>query len=124
MRIRPLPSTGLLIALLLAVILLALRFNPAPHRHHSNHIPGLTFEARKNGRRGPVILVVTSVQDRGPAAGAHIAAGDVIDRIDGRPIPSLAAVGAAVRRDRGKTMLLHLRHAGESGYKRLPASRH
>ena len=71
----------------------------------------------------PVALVVTSVEDASPAANAPIAAGDVIDRIDGHPIASVAAVRKAVRRDarHGRGIDVRVRHAGRWRYKHLPA---
>lgn len=119
---RALPSASLLLIALIAVILLAVRFAPAPHPHRTDQIPGLTYGLRAHAR-APLSLVVTSVEDEGPAAAAGIAAGDVIDRIDGRPITAPSQVGAAVGRDRARGVLLHVRHRGVSVYKRLPATR-
>lgn len=62
----------------------------------------MTFEAEPVRHHQPIALVVTSVEDGGPAAKADIAAGDRIDRIDGRPIASAADAAARLRRDARK----------------------
>lgn len=123
LRLRTMPSTGLLLASLAAVIFVAAELYAAPHPHASDQIPGLTYEAERGTGRPAVALVVTSVEDSGPAARAGIATGDVIDRIDGRPIASTAAVGKALRRDVKSGVTLRVRHAGQNRYKHLPAAR-
>jgi membrane-associated protease RseP (regulator of RpoE activity) len=117
------PPAGALLLTLAAVIALAVHLVRPPHRHAGDQLPGLTYEAERRAPRAPLALVVTSVQDNGPAAKADIAAGDVIDGIDGRPIASLSSVGRAVRSDARKGPLLHIRHKGESRYKHLPSAR-
>ena len=117
---RPMPPAGALLLTLAAVIALAIHLVAPPHRQRSDQLPGLTYEAKRRAPRAPLALVVTSVQDNGPAAKADIAAGDVIDGIDGRPIASLSSVGRAVRSDARNGPLLHIRHKGESRYKHLP----
>lgn len=114
------PPAGALLLTLAAVIALAVHLVQAPRRHRGDQLPGLTYEAERDTPHAPLALVVTSVQDNGPAAKADIAAGDVIDGIDGRPIASVASVGRAMRSDSGQGPLLHIRHAGESRYKHLP----
>ena len=89
--------------------------------HRGDQLPGLTYEPERPAPRAPIALVVTSVQDGSPAAKADIAAGDVIDRIDGKPIASVSAVAHAVKSDATKGVELHIRHAGKSRYKHLPA---
>ena len=121
-RIHALPSTGLLLGLLAGVMALAWQLNPSPARHRANQIPGLTYEVRQNDRAHALFLVVTSVEDDGLAANADIEPGDVIDRIDGKPIASRSAVGEAVRRDHGG-VLLHLRPHRATGDRRLPVDR-
>jgi hypothetical protein len=120
---RPRPSTAVLLALLAAVIALALWCNPAPHRRPSDPLAGLTYEARSAAGRTAATLVVTSVADRGPAAGAGIAVGDVIDRIDTASVGTTASIRKAVRRDGARGVLLHIRHGGISRYTYLPAAR-
>jgi S1-C subfamily serine protease len=120
---NPRLSTAVLLAILAMVVAAALWLNPASRRHRHDQLSGLTYEVRPAGRRGPVTLIVTSVADEGAAARAGIAAGDVIDRIDHRPIPSPAAIGAAARHDGNRGVLLHIRHAGENRYTYLPVDR-
>ena len=120
---RPRLSTAVLLAILAMVVAGALLINPAPLRHRHNQLSGLTYEVRPAGHRGPVTLIVTSVADAGAAARAGIAAGDLIDRIDRRPIPSPAAIGVAARHDGNKGVLLRVRHAGENRYTYLPVDR-
>lgn len=117
---RQMPPAGALLLTLAAVIALAVHLVRPPHAHTGDQLPGLTYEAERKAPRAPIALVVTSVQDNGPAARADIAAGDVIDGIDGRPIASLSSVGRAVRSDARRGPLLHIRHKGESRYKHLP----
>ena len=114
------PPTALLILLLAGIVFLSARLYASPHSRGGGQVGGLTFEAEPVRRHQPIALVVTSVQDNGPAARADIAAGDVIDGIDGRPIASLSSVGRAMRSDARSGPLLHIRHAGESRYKHLP----
>lgn len=106
-----------------AVVALAAHLAAAPRPHPGGQIPGLTYEAAPAAPHRPLALVVTSVQDGSAAARADIAAGDVIDRIDGRAIPSASSVGRAMRDNAAKGILLHIRHAGESRYKHLPSAR-
>lgn len=120
-RGRPMPPAGAMLIMLAAVVALAVHLAAPPRRHRDDQLPGLTYETERASPRAPIALVVTSVQDGGPAAKADIGAGDVIDRIDGRPIASVSAVGRAMRSDKGRDVLLHIRHAGESRYKHLPA---
>lgn len=120
---RPRLSTAALLALLALVIALALWLNPASRHHGRDQLSGLTYEIRPAHHRAPVTLIVTSVADGGAAARAGITAGDVIDRVDRRPIRSPAAIGAAARRDGGKGLLLHIRHGGANRYTYLPADR-
>lgn len=118
------PPPGILLALLAAVVALSAHLAAPPHVARADQIPGLTFEparAPAHTPRAPIALIVTSVEDGSAAAKADIAAGDVIDRIDGKPIASVSAVGKAVRSDAGNGVILHIRHAGQSRYKQLPA---
>ena len=117
------PPAGALLITLAAVIALAAHLASSPHPHRRDQIPGLTYETERKAPHAPLALVVTSVQDGSPAAKADIAAGDVIDGIDGKPIRSVSAVTRAVRSDEGRDVLLHIRHEGESRYKHLPARR-
>ena len=116
-------STAELLAILALVIALALWLNPAPRRHGRNQLSGLTYEIRPANHRAPLTLIVTSVADEGAAARAGISAGDVIDRVDRRPIASPAAIGTAAQRDGDKGLLLHIRHGGANRYTYLPADR-
>lgn len=120
-RFRTMPSTALLLAMLAAILILAARLYAAPHPRRTDQIPGLTYEAQQRERRQPIALVVTSVEDDGPAARAQIATGDIIDRLDGQPIASVAAIGAMLRRDARQGITLRVRHDGQIGYKHLPA---
>ena len=64
---------------------------------YEQEIPGLTIEQRPNNSQPKVEkLIVTSVASMGPAHDAGIAAGDVIDSIDGRPVASMRELHAAV----------------------------
>lgn len=121
LRLRPMPPASLSLALLASVVALSPRLYAPPHPHGAAQIPGLTYIAQRAKSHTPLALVVTSVEDGGAAAKAGIVAGDVIDAIDGKPVASPDAVAAALRSDGGKTILLHIRHGGESRYKRLPA---
>lgn len=123
MRFHPMPPTGLSLVLLASVVAFAPRVYSASHARRNDQIPGLTYERQPDAPHAPIALVVTSVQDGSAAAKADIMAGDVIDRIDGKPIPSISAVGRAVHSDAAKGIVLHIRHAGESRYKHLPAAR-
>ena len=114
------PPAGALLLTLAAVASLPPPSGAPPHPPGKGPLPGLTYEAKRKAPHAPLALVVTSVQDNGPAARADIAAGDVIDGIDGRPIASLSSVGRAMRSDARSGPLLHIRHAGESRYKHLP----
>lgn len=120
-RPQPMPPPGALLITLAAVVALAAHLASSPHPHRRDQIPGLTYEAERKTPHAPLALIVTSVQDGSPAERADIAAGDVIDRIDGKPIRSVSAVARAVKSDAGKDVLLHIRHDGESRYKHLPA---
>lgn len=119
-RLRPMPPAGAMLLMLAAVIALAAHLAAAPYPRPGAQLPGLTYEAERASPSAPLALIVTSVQDGSAAAKADIAAGDVIDRIDGRPIPSVSAVARALRSDAAKGVMLHIRHAGESRYKHLP----
>ena len=123
MTARPVPPAGAMLLTLGAVVALAVHLVAPPHPHRGDQLPGLTYEPKRAAPRMPIDLIVTSVQDGGPADKVDIAPGDVIDRIDGNPIASDAAVGRAVRGDAGKAIILHLRHEGESRYKSLPPAR-
>lgn len=123
-RLRPMPPPGVLLAMLAGVVALSAHLAAPPHRIRADQIPGLTFEpanAATHAPHAPIALIVTSVEDGSAAAKADIAAGDVIDGIDGKPITSVAAVGKTVRKDAGHGVILHIRHAGQSRYKHLPA---
>ena len=124
-RSTHIPSSVTLLAMLAAVIGLAVFLACPAQRHRSDAIPGLTYTPKGNAPGTPMALVVTSVEDASPAASAPIAAGDVIDRIDGHPIASVAAVRKTVRRDakRGRGIDVRVRHAGRWRYKHLPAAR-
>ena len=64
---------------------------------YEQEIPGLTIEQQPNNSQPKVEnLIVTSVASMGPAHDAGIAAGDVIDSIDGRPVASMRELHAAV----------------------------
>jgi len=117
------PPAGALLIILAAVVALAAHLASPPHPRPRDQIPGLTYEAERKAPHAPLKLIVTSVQDGSAAAKADIAAGDVIDGIDGKPIHSVSAVTRAVRNDEGRDVLLHIRHEGESRYKPLPARR-
>ncbi|HTM96991.1 MAG TPA: PDZ domain-containing protein [Croceibacterium sp.] len=123
MDASPRPSTAVLLAVLAVVVAGALLLNPAPLRHRHNQLSGLTYEIRPASHRGPVTLIVTSVADEGAAARVGITAGDVIDRIDHRPIPSPAAIAVAARHDGNRGILLRIRHGGENRYTYLPVER-
>ena len=118
---RPMPPASALLLMLAGVVALAAHLAASPFASPGNQIPGLTYEAERPAPHAPLALVVTSVQDGSAAAKADIAAGDIIDGIDGRPIVSVSSVARAVRGDAHKGVLLHIRHAGESRYKHLPA---
>lgn len=49
-------------------------------------ISGLTIEQQPSGTRRA--LIVTSVSSQGPAHDAGIAAGDIVEAVDGRPVES------------------------------------
>lgn len=64
---------------------------------YEQEIPGLTIEQQPNNSQPKVEnLIVTSVASMGPAHDAGIAAGDVIDSIDGRPVASMRELHATV----------------------------
>lgn len=120
---RLLPSTGVLLLLLVAVILLAARWGAGAHRPHRGLIPGLTYEVARPAHGAPEPgLVVTSVEDAGPAAAAGIMVGDRIERIDDRPITALADVAAALKRGATSNLRLVVRHQGTDRYMQLPAA--
>lgn len=121
--VRPMPPAGAMLMMLAAVVALAAHLAAAPTPHPGDQLPGLTYEPERAAPHAPLALVVTSVQDGSAAAKADIAAGDVIDRIDGKPIASVSAVARVVKRDAAKGVELHIRHAGESRYKHLPPAR-
>ena len=121
--LRPMPPARALLAMLAAVVALAAHLAAAPYAPSGEQIPGLTYETARTAPHAPLALVVTSVQDGSAAAKADIAAGDVIDRIDGKPIASVSAIARAVKSDAAKGVELHIRHAGESRYKHLPPAR-
>ena len=74
---------------------------------HEQEIPGLTIEQQPNSSQPRVEkLIVTSVASMGPAHDAGIAAGDVIDSIDGRPVASMRELHAAM--DTFAAPLVHL----------------
>ena len=122
-RPNAMPPAGALLMTLAAVVALAAHLAAAPHSRARDQIPGLTYEPERKAPHAPLALIVTSVEDGSAAAKADIAAGDVIDGIDGKPIRSVSAVTRAVRSDEGRDVLLHIRHEGESRYKHLPAHR-
>jgi lysylphosphatidylglycerol synthetase-like protein (DUF2156 family) len=105
-RLRPMPPAGAMLLMLAAVIALAAHLAAAPYPRPGAQLPGLTYEAERASPSAPLALIVTSVQDGSAAAKADIAAGDVIDRIDGRPIPSVSAVARAVKSDAAKGVML------------------
>ena len=117
------PPTASLILLLAGIIFLSARLYASPHSRGGGQVGGLTFEAEPVRRHQPIALVVTSVEDGGPAAKADIAAGDRIDRIDGRPIASAADAAARLRRDARKGVTLRIRRGIRTSYKHLPATR-
>ena len=64
---------------------------------YEQEIPGLTIEQQPNKSQPKAEnLIVTSVASMGPPHDAGIAAGDVIDSIDGRPVASMRELHAAV----------------------------
>lgn len=120
---RLLPSTGVLLVLLVAVILLAARWGAGGRQPHLGLIPGLTYELERTAGGAPEPgLIVTSVEDEGPAAVAGIAVGDRIERIDDRPITTLADVAAVSKRDGTRGLRLVVRHQGTDRYMQLPAA--
>lgn len=119
---RLLPSTGVSLFLLVAVILLAAHWGGGSRMPHAGLIPGLTYELQRPANGAPG-LVVTSVEDQGPASAAGIAVGDMIERIDGRPVTALADVAAASKQDDGRGMQLVVRHGGTDRYMQLPVAR-
>lgn len=118
---RLLPSTGVLLLLLVVVVLLAARWGAGGRVPHTGLIPGLTYELQRPARGTPA-LIVTSVEDEGPAATAGIAVGDRIERIDDRPVTALAEVCAASRRASARGVRLVVRHEGTDRYMLLPAA--
>ena len=118
---RLLPSTGVSLLLLAGVILFAAHWGAGSRLPHTGLIPGLTYELQRpaNGTPG---LIVTSVEDQGPASAAGISVGDMIERIDGRPVTALADVAAAKKQGDAGGMQLVVRHAGTDRYMRLPAA--
>lgn len=122
-RLRPMPPAGAMLLTMAAVIALAAHLATAPSLRPRDQIPGLTYEPERAAPHAPLALIVTSVQDDSAAAKADIAAGDVIDRIDGKPISSVSAVARAMKGDAAKGVELHIRHEGESRYKHLPPVR-
>lgn len=121
---RLLPSTGVLLLLLVAVVLLAARWGAGAHRPHRGLIPGLTYELARPARGAPEPgLIVTSVEDAGPAAAAGIAVGDRIERIDDRPVTARADIAAALKRGTKGDLRLVVRHQGADRYMLLPAAR-
>lgn len=120
---RLLPSAGVLLLLLVAVILLAAHWGAGTRLHHPGLLPGLTYEIERPPRSSPA-LIVTSVEDAGPAATAGIAVGDRIERIDGRPVCALAEVAAASKRDGARGLRLIVRHQGTDRYMQLPVAGH
>lgn len=120
---RLLPSTGVLLLLLVAVILLAARWGAGARLPHRGLIPGLTYELGRTADGAPESgLIVTSVEDTGPAAAAGIVVGDRIERIDDRPVVAIADVAAASKRDGMGELRLVVRHEGTDRYMRLPAA--
>ena len=64
---------------------------------YEQEIPGLTIEQQPNYSQPRFEkLIVTSVASMGPAHDAGIAAGDLIDSIDGRPVASMKELHEAV----------------------------
>jgi C-terminal processing protease CtpA/Prc len=118
---RLLPSTGVSLLLLVAVILLATHWGRGARLSHSGLIPGLTYEVERPAH-GVSRLVVTSVEDEGPAASAGIAVGDVIERIDDRPVTALADVVATSRQSGMRDIRMVVRHQGTDRYMQLPAT--
>lgn len=114
------PPTALLILLLAGIVFLSTRLYASPHSRGGGQLEGLTFEAEPARRHQPIALVVTSVEDGGPAAKADIVAGD---RIDGCPIASATDAAARLRRDARKGVTLRIRRGIRTSYKHLPATR-
>jgi C-terminal processing protease CtpA/Prc len=107
--------------LLVAVILLAAHWGAGSRLPHSGLIPGLTYEVERPARGAPR-LVVTSVEDEGPAASAGIAVGDIIERIDDRPVTALADVVAMSKRSGIRDIRLVVRHRETDRYMQLPTA--
>ena len=81
---------------------------------YEQEIPGLTIEQRPNNSQPKVEkLIVTSVASMGPAHDAGIAAGDVIDSIDGRPVASMRELHETVDTLAGPVVHLDL-HRGRA----------
>lgn len=118
---RLLPSTGVLLLLLVAVILFAARWGARSCVPHAGLIPGLTYELQRPAHGSPE-LIVTSVEDEGPAAATGIAVGDVVERIDDRPVTALADVAAALKQGRLRDIRLIVRHQGTDRYMQLPVA--
>ena len=117
---RLLPSTGVLLLLLVALILFAARWGAGARLPHPGLIPGLTYELGRTAGGAPEPgLIVTSVEDDGPAAAAGIAVGDRIERVDGRPVMAMADVAAASRRSGTDGLRLVVRHQGTDRYMQL-----
>lgn len=119
---RLLPSTGVLLLLLVAVIALAARWGAGARVPHSGPIAGLTYELVRPVHDPPA-LIVTSVEDTGPAAAAGIAVGDTIERVDDRPVTALADVVATSKQGGMRDIRLVVRHHGADRYMRLPTAR-
>ena len=102
------PPTALLILLLAGIVFLSARLYASPHSRGGGQVGGLTFEAEPVRRHQPIALVVTSVEDGGPAAKADMSAADAAARL---------------RRDARKGVTLRIRRGIRTSYKHLPATR-
>lgn len=59
------------------------------------------FPLLEQGTRAPGDMLVVGVDEKGPAAGAGIRAGDIVVRINGQPVSGLDALESAVQRSSG-----------------------
>lgn len=107
--------SGVLAVLIAAapLILLALgrplAFVVAPYEERAGGLPGITLDRTSEGERG---LVVTSIEQPGPAARAGMAVGDRIVAVNGRRIRSQSDVRRAAHAVSSRTQEVEFLRAG------------
>jgi serine protease Do len=68
-------------------------------------------------------VVVTDIDPNGPAASAGVRSGDVIKRVNGKPVTSVDEIRSALTAQSGKPALVMVHRGGADLFVALPSNR-